>query len=262
MHRLARDAHYTWMLRPAAWFGTAYTLIIIIHETAHAVTAAALGIPSTLFNFWVNHDFSRATVDQRAVVFAAGPTFSLVVGLACWLAYRQVKSSGAGVPLTYLAALGIGNFFGNLISTAFVGDFSNAALVLGLTSGARYTVSLAGAAGLLAVSFWAGRELALWAPGGVGRTAAVIGLIALPAVVGMALVVVINQPTPMGASFITARAGEAAVWLVVGAVGAVSTIERRPAKAKRWSLRLLDGIVALAAVAAVRIMATGIRLGP
>src|SRR5262252_547566 len=110
------------MLRPLVWSGTAYTLIIIFHEAAHAAAGAALGIPSTLFNFWVDHDFARATADQRAIVFAAGPTISLVVGLVCWIAYRRVTSLRVGLPLTYLAAGGVGNFFGNLISASFVGD--------------------------------------------------------------------------------------------------------------------------------------------
>jgi hypothetical protein len=33
-------------------------LVIITHEGAHALSAVALGFPSTLFNFWVDHQFT------------------------------------------------------------------------------------------------------------------------------------------------------------------------------------------------------------
>src|SRR5438094_843540 len=117
-----------WLLRPVVWFPTAYTIVIILHEASHAIAAVALGFPSTLFNFWVDHNFAGATAAQRAVVGAAGPTVSLMFGFACWLVYRKVKNSRAGLPFLYLAASGVTNFFGNLMSAAFVGDFSNAAV--------------------------------------------------------------------------------------------------------------------------------------
>ena len=124
----------TWLLRPVIWFPTAYTIMIIVHEGAHAVTAVALGFPSTLFNFWVNHQFTGVTLGERAIVGAAGPTVSLILGTVCWAIYRRVKHSTAGLPVLFLAAHGVSNFFGNLMSAAFVGDFSNAAIVLGLSS--------------------------------------------------------------------------------------------------------------------------------
>jgi hypothetical protein len=247
------------MLRPVLWFATAYTLIIILHETAHAVTGLALGVPSTLFNFWVNHDFSRTTASERAAIGVAGPTFSLVVGVVCWSVYRRVKGSRAGLPLAYLAAFGVTNFFGNLMSAAFVGDFSNAAAVLGLSPTMRYAASFTGAVSIAAILFLVGRELGQLAPSDVGRFAAVLGLIALPALAGTALVIVINQPTPMGPSFVTARASEGAFWLVA-AVGALSTRQRRSADGRHWYIRLTDGPVALGAILAVRIMAAGILL--
>src|SRR5262245_10679979 len=49
-------------LRPIIWFPVAYTLVIIVHEAAHAATAAALGFPATLFNFWVDYQLTEAAL--------------------------------------------------------------------------------------------------------------------------------------------------------------------------------------------------------
>ena len=57
-----------WVLRMILWFVTSYTIIIIVHERAHAVVAYAFGLNPTLFQFWVNFDFDRATLSQRALV--------------------------------------------------------------------------------------------------------------------------------------------------------------------------------------------------
>jgi hypothetical protein len=55
------------MTRRALWFATAYTIVIIVHEGAHAITAYDFGLETTLFNFWVNIDpANQATIGQRA----------------------------------------------------------------------------------------------------------------------------------------------------------------------------------------------------
>ena len=247
------------MLRPVLWFGTAYTLVIIFHEAAHALTGKTLGIPSTLFNFWVNHDFSQATAGERAAVGIAGPMSGLVIALAGWLTYRRVRGSAAVLPLAYLTAFGLANFFGNLMSAAFVGDFSNAAVLLGLTPMMRYTASVIGAVAVAAILFGAGRELMRLAPPDVSRTAAILGLIVLPAIVGTAVVIVINQPTPLGPSFASARVSEAAFW-ISGVFGMLSVRQRTKGHHGNWRIVLADGAVAVVAFVAVRAMARGILL--
>jgi hypothetical protein len=82
-------------------------LVIITHEGAHALSAVALGFPSTLFNFWVDHQFTGATVVQRAIVGASGPVASLVLGVVAATAYRVVRRPAAGVPLLLIAAHGV-----------------------------------------------------------------------------------------------------------------------------------------------------------
>jgi hypothetical protein len=164
------------------------------------------------------------------------------------------------VTAPYLAACGVTNFFGNLTSAAFVGDFSGAAVVLGLSPTIRYVASFAGAICVAALLFAIGRELTQSAPGGVGRFDAVLGLIAAPALIGTAFVIMINQPTPMGPAFVTSRAGEGAFWLFA-TLGALTTPHRPSADDSYWSIRLADSAVAIVAILAVRIMATGILLG-
>jgi len=250
-----------WILRAALWFSTAYTLVIIVHEAAHALTAVALGVPSTLFNFWVNHDFSRTTLHTRAAVGIAGPTAGLVLGLVCLAIYRRRTWSAAGLPLLYLTVFGLGNFFGNLMSAAFLGDFSSAAVMLGLSPAARTVASVAGVVSLAVITFLAGRELWSWVPPGVHRFVGVAGIVALPLVMGTAVIVAINQPTPFGLSaFASARAGEGAFWLFA----AIGSWLVRSTPADRAPLRLhwVDGMAALLVLVAVRAMARGIPMVP
>jgi hypothetical protein len=252
-----RTTPRSWTLRPLLWFVTAYTLIIICHETAHAVAALALGVPSTLFNFWVDHD--GATTLEQAVIGVAGPTLSLVIGVVCCLAYRRARRTRAALPWLYLAAFGVATFFGNLMSAAFVGDFSNAAMLLGLSPTIRSVASFIGAAFVAGVPFVAGRELARSAPRGVGRGEAILGLIVVPALVGTALIIAINQPTPMGPNFASARAAESVFWLFA-VLGAFTVPHPTTAVDGQWRVGVADGAIALAALVAVRVLASGIPL--
>ena len=249
------------MLRPALWFATAYSIIIIFHEAAHAITSVALGYPSTLFNFWVNHEFTQATAGERAVIFVAGPTASLFMGVGCWVVYQGLKNSAGGLPFLYLTAFGVTNFFGNLMSAAFIGDFSNAAVRLGMSQSARIATAVTGAVAVAGILFATGRELWQWTPRHTGRVGGGLGLVVVPSLVGMALVVLINQPTPMGDSFVTARAGEGAFWLFA-AMGLLITRQRRTANAMPLRLHWMDGAVAIVVVLAVKAMARGIPLMP
>ena len=258
----ARGETSTWMIRPVVWYATAYMIIIILHEAAHATTAVWLGFPSTLFNFWVNYDSARGTTGEQAAVGIAGPTASLLAGLVCWFIYRRVKNSMAGLPLLYLASSGVANFFGNLMSAAFIGDFSNAAVGLGLSPTVRYEAAFIGAVAVLAIYFVTGRELRQWTPPHVGNIGAALGLVVVPALVGTALVTIVNQPTPMGsAAFLSARAGEASLWLV-GALAGLLTRPRTTGSGPRVHVHWIDGAAALAVFLAVKVMARGILLTP
>jgi hypothetical protein len=236
------------------WFPVAYTLVIVVHEGAHAATAVALGFPATLFNFWVNYQFTGAVLSDRALVGAAGPAASLVLGIGCWAIYRLWRAS---LPLLFLAAHGVSNFCGNLMSAAFIGDFSDAAVVLGSPAPLRYTASVLGLVGVAAVLFAAGRELRRWSPSS-NRFVSALGLTVAPMLLGTIFIVVVNQPTPMGAAFLPARLVEGALW-IFAAAGAM-TAQRSPGAHPRLTARWLDAVATIAVIVAVRVMARGISM--
>ena len=247
-----------WIFRPILWFTTASTIQVILHETAHAAMAVALGLRPTLYQYWVNWDPASSTLAQEATVRAFGPVFSLIAGLAFWLVYRKKSQTAAGLPLLYLSAIGIAMFFGNLMSAAFVGDFSGVSRYFELSMPVRYALSAAGAAGTAGVMFWLGRQLRQWIPDKSGRVFGVIALVVLPVVVGTAVMIVINQPVPPELNFAAARIGEQSfqIFTLIGAATGV-----RPSSAGRsFRLRWIDGAIFIAAVLVVRIMATGIVL--
>jgi hypothetical protein len=252
-------ASATWFLRIVVWFPTAYTIVIIAHEGAHALTAVALGFPSTLFNFWVDHQFTGATVVQRAIVGAAGPVASLILGVVVAIAYRVVRRPAAGVPLLLLAAHGVSNFFGNLMSAAFVGDFSNAARALGVPMPLRYGIALLGVIGVGVTLFMAERELRRWTSPGTGRLTAAAGTTIVPMVLGTLFVIVINEPTPMGASFAIARWSEGAFW-IVAAIGAFFATARTTHKLNSPKVLFIDVLALVVTTGVVKLMSTGIAV--
>ena len=244
-----------WGLRPIVLFAAAYTIIGILHEWAHALTAYAFKVPSTLFHLNVHLDRSDGTLNERAVIRVAGPLFCLGVGLVCWFAYRKAKRSRAGLPLLYLAWFGIATFLGNLMSTHFVGDFSDLALAFHLTMPIRYGAGIVGLLLLCGFSFLIGMELRKWAPEWISGVRAMIGVIVLPVIVGTVFVILIYLPMPSGLAI--SRMAESSFW-IFGAVGTL--ISRKHPKESSQNLRLgwLDFAVLLVAVFVVRLMAGGI----
>ena len=249
-----------WIFRPILWFTTAATIHIILHESAHALMAFALGVPNTLYQYWVDWAPNAATDAQEAVIRAWGPTFSLIAGLVFWLVYRRKSRTAAGLPLLYLAAIGVAMFFGNLVSAAFVGDFSGVARWLKLPMTARYALSAVGASGTAAIMFWLGRELRQWIPDKAGRAFGVAAVVVLPVLAGTGLIILINQPVPAALSFTTARISEQvfAIFTVIGA----ATGARPTAEGRSFRLRWIDGTCLLTAALIVRVMVLGIHLVP
>jgi len=248
------------MARRVLWYALAYTIVIIVHEAAHAATARAFGLEPTLYHFWVDFDGDKATAWQRAAIGLAGPVSSLAVGVAAWVACcGSAPGSLGAMPLLFLAACGVSNFFGNMMSAAFVGDFSNAANWLGLPMAVRYALSAAGAVVTASVLFVAGRALARSSSGDSNRSSRIaLETVVLPVIIGTAIIIVINQPTPIP-GFAAARAGEAAFW-VFGIAG-IFTAPPSAAVNSRQRLVWSDGALAVLVLAVVRIMALGIPLG-
>jgi len=245
----------TWGLRPIVLFAASYTVTTIAHELAHALTAYALGIPSTLFHFAVNIDPPYGTLSQLAVIGVTGPLFALIIGLLSWGAYTRTRNSRLELPLLYFVMFGVGTFFGNLMSTAFVGDFSRLALTLQLPMAVRYSASILGMLLLGSLSFFIGREMRRCTPVGVSATKAMIGVIAIPAILGTAIALLISLPIP--SVFAYARMAESSFW-ITAAVG--TWISRKPPTNDRrtFDLGWTDIVFLLAVALLVRLIAGGI----
>ena len=250
-----------WVFRPIVWFAAASMLTTIGHEVAHACAAFALGVRSTLFNYSATLDLTpaQAASNLPILIRIAGPLFCLALGILTLVAFRRARDSAAALPLLYLSVFSIGTFFGNLMSTSFVGDFSAAAEALRLPTIARYAIAVAGALSVAALHFWVGRELVHWIPAHVGRAIGMLGIIALPVVLGTAVVILVNQPMPPAS--VSTRVAEASFWLFA-ALGALVTRsgseEGRGKLAPRWA----DGAATLFAILVVRLMVRGIPFMP
>jgi hypothetical protein len=248
-----------WGLRPIVLFAATYLIISTLHELTHALTAYVLRIPSTLFHVGVNLDRSHGTLNQHAIIGVAGPLFALGIGLLSWCAYIRARDSRLGLPLLYLVMFGTGTFFGNLMSTAFVGDFSRLALTLQLPMPLRYSVSFLGLLLLCGLSFLIGMEMRRWAPVGVSATGATIGMIALPAIFGTAIVLIILLPLPT--AFAYGRIVESLFW-IFAAVGTMVS-RKHPSDSKLdLALEWTDIAVLLIAALVVRLMVGGITFAP
>lgn len=244
-----------WGLRPIVLFAAVYVIVGILHELTHAVFAYFFRIPFTLIHIAVNLDRARGTLNQRAVIGVAGPLFALVIGLLGWAAYTRARNSRLGLPLLYFVMFGVGTFFGNLMSTAFVGDFSRLALTLQLPMAVRYSVSVLGVLLLCGLSFLIGIELRRWTPVGVSRAKAVMGMVALPAIVGTAIVLLISLPMPI--SFASARIGESSFW-IAAAVGTWVSRKRPTDNRRNLALGWSDIALLLVVALLVRLMIGGI----
>ena len=249
----------SWGLRPTVLFAALYMVIGIVHEFSHAMTAYSLGIPFTLLHLHVNLSRTIGTLNQRAIIGVAGPLVALCIGLLCWIAYIRVRNSRFGLVLLYGAWFGVSTFFGNLISTAFVGDFSRLALTFQWSMPVRYIVSLIGVLLLCGWSFLVGKELRGWVPVGVSAAKATIGMIVIPAVVGTAVLLLIFLPMPP--TYAYGRMAESLFWIPAG-IGAL--IKQGPTMTTQRKLQLgwVDMVLLLLAAAVVRLMAAGITFQP
>jgi len=248
-----------WGFRPIVLFAATYMIVGILHELTHALVAYAFRIPSTLFHIAVDLDRTQGTLNQRAIIGVAGPLFALGIGLFSWGAYTGARNSRLGLPLLYLVMFGVGTFFGNLTSTAFVGDFSRLALTLQLPMTVRYSASVLGVLLLCGLSFVIGMELRRWTPVGVSAAKAMIGIVVLPTIVGTAIVLLIFLPMP--SAFAYARIAESSFW-IAAAVGTLVSRKHPTDSRRKLNVAWADFALLLVAALLVRLMVTGITFGP
>ena len=248
-------------MRSVLWFAAASMLTTIVHEAVHACVAYTLGVPSTLFNDFVDLHPAPAEISirQRTVIGAAGPLACLGLGVLAWAGFRRARGSTAELPLLYVTVFGTATFFGNLMSMASVGDFSSVARALSLPMWFRYAMSATGALAVAAIHFWGGRELARGRPTRAGSLSAAAGAVAMPAVLGTACVIVVNLPMPPAS--LMARLTEAGFWLFA-AGGALATSMDSQHGPGRTALHWADGVALALAVLLVRLTARGIVFTP
>jgi len=127
---------------------------------------------------------------------------------------------------------------------------------LDLPMGVRYAMTLTGALLTLSVMFAAGRELARWTPAPTSRGAVALAVV-LPAAIGTALIILVNQPVPLS-GFAAARIGESAMWLFAAVGAATAPASSHEADGRRTTLP--DFAVAGIVIAVVRVMVAGIAL--
>ena len=243
-------------LRTTILFFTGYALNTTAHELAHALAAYSLGIPSTLFQFYSDIDFSSPDPNPRVLVAMAGPAFSLVFGLVCWLVYRKIRRKPAKLPWLYLAIFGIGIFFGSVSSTSFAGDFETAATALNIDPTIRLLITIIGLA-LSGVFMYAmGQELVKWAPDGSSRALATIHMIVLPATLGTAVVILAFSPMP--AQVVLGWMGTSLFWLF--AAGGASLAPQYATSGGDFRTRPLEYVAAAVMLAVVRVLVKGVMI--
>ena len=100
------------------------------------------------------------------------------------------------------------------MSAAFIGDLSTVGVSMAVPMGVRY--SAAAALVTVSVLYVAGGEVTRWTAPQASRAAAALAGVLLPAAIGTALIILVNQPIPL-AGFATARIGEGAFWIFAAA---------------------------------------------
>jgi hypothetical protein len=254
------DVSLSWgvICRPTLLFVVAFALHVTPHEVVHAITSYLLGFNSTVFQMWVNPDSAEATPSQLAIIAAAGPLFSLAVGLVCWMLYRRrFRDRASGLAFLMIALVGIYSFLGPLAGAALGGDFHTAFTFLHIPTPVGYLTSATGFLLLPFFMFFMGKELLRWAPREFGRAKAVACTTLAPWLIGTLLLLLLYWPLP--GFFVGSMIGGSAFWAFAVLGAALGFPTRRPAETIS-SFTRSDLILAIAALAVVRLLVNGVRL--
>jgi hypothetical protein len=118
-------------------------------------------------------------------------------------------------------------------------------------------VSVVGWLSLAVFTFLIGQELAGWVPRQFGRAASTLFSTVAPAIVGTLLILVLYWPLPR--FFIGSTIAGAVFW-IPSTIGAMFGFKRPGPERRLAAFTWTDALVAMAAIATVRVFATGIRL--
>ncbi|MGA3373985.1 MAG: hypothetical protein ABSC48_19760 [Terracidiphilus sp.] len=244
--------------RPTFVFVAAFALSITPHEAVHAITGYLLGFSSTLFQMWVNPDTASATSGQLATIAAAGPIFSLTVGVICWVLYRwRFERRSSGLVFLMLAGVGIYSFLGPLADSAFGGDFHIAFAFLRISKAGFYLGSAAGLILLPSFMFLMGKELVRWAPREFYRVKAVACATIAPWLIGTLITLLVYWPLP---AFLVGSTIAGSVFWLFAVIGAAFGFSNSRHVEQATSFTPSDLLIAFVALAMVRLLVNGVHL--
>ena len=244
--------------RPTILFLAAFALASTPHEAAHGLTTYLLGYSATIHHMWVDPDTPGATAKQLATIAAAGPVFSLALGIICWTLYwRRFREKASGLIFLMLAIVGIYTFLGPLAGSAMGGDFNRTLTFLNVPRSGQLAASVVGFVALPIFMFLMGRELVRWRPAAFGRFAAVASTTIAPWILGSVLTLVLYWPLP--SMFIGPTLTGGMFW-VFATVGAVLGYSRAKPAEHIPSLTKWDFVVLIVAVGVVRFFVHSVHL--
>jgi hypothetical protein len=130
----------------------------LLHEGAHAVAGLAVGLVPTITSFAVSYD-PEGTARQQTITAAAGPVFSLVMGLVLMVVARRWGRGFGRLVCMFLAFMGVMNFVGYCFIAPFAraGDTGKVLTLLGAPQWVFLAVGVVGVAG----QFWLARRFAV-----------------------------------------------------------------------------------------------------
>jgi hypothetical protein len=130
----------------------------LLHESAHAAAGLALGLTPTIAPFAVDYAVPGTTT-EKVITAAAGPVFSLVMGLVLMVVARSWGRGFVRLFWMWLAFMGVMNFAGYCFIAPFAhaGDTGQILALLDAPLVVSILVGAVGAAGVL----WLSRRFAV-----------------------------------------------------------------------------------------------------
>lgn len=199
-------------------FTAAFLFTILLHETAHYVTALLLDSKALLFHNYVRAWLSDSPYDQ--VLFAGvAPLFSLILGIISLLVSKRIGPGATGLFCLWMGICGLCTFFGYLFVAPLLtfGDTGRVFQLLGVPFWVQLLLSVGAVIGL---TIWL-RRLApsfnVFAPAPAARqTARANAQILFPLLTGVVLVGLLQFPLQNVASLLAVLAAPMSIFAVYG----------------------------------------------
>ena len=183
----------------------AYLLTILVHETAHALVAWAVGGHPIEYHTWVDYTTGTLSVAARAAIALAGPLVSLAQGLLLFLyAWRTPRAGNGPFFGLYLSAFGFMNFLGYVVIAPVVpsGDSGQLVALWHVASWLQWSLALVAFGSLNYLIYQTGplflrqlpRAAQVVAP---QRASGLRALLFWPWLVGSLLLVGLSVPSPL-----------------------------------------------------------------